>query len=554
MLLGLLTVLAWQGVNPDVELGSAMHQELRDFLFDEASFTRDLLSARAGLRSNYDSVVQERLRLIGHMQRLRELAGRSAAAERSEFEPLLGGLSTALDAKFDAAERFKSANALLRNSLMYLGFTGSGLDIRESERSLATALGQLSYSILRYAQAPDDRVAAEARLALERLEARPGRSVAVDTVIAHARLILRLQPQANELARDIGASTVAARAGALQQAIEEHLRRIDVRAGYYRRALYAVSVLLLAFIVHQVLRLRQAREAARRQELRLVRADRMSNLGLLVGSVAHEMKSPNQVILDNADSVARACHDAMELLARSPEVGPEHPVGGLPFAEMRRELPELLVGVRESALRIRRLVIDLLEYSGARGSGFPGASGRDPSTIRSFDVNESVRRVERIFGKLIRERTSRFVLDLAPGMPPAVGRSQDLEQVLVNLVMNSLDALADRQRGVAVRTRYDPAGRHIVLEVIDEGAGIAPENLARLCEPFFSTRHGKGGTGLGLAITNSLVQSLRGRLAFASELGKGTRATVELLAAGESSRDDSGRIATTLAPAAGPST
>jgi polar amino acid transport system substrate-binding protein len=77
-----------------------------------------------------------------------------------------------------------------------------------------------------------------------------------------------------------------------------------------------------------------------------------------------------------------------------------------------------------------------------------------------------------------------------------------------------------------VATAFDAAERRVMLEVRDEGVGIAPEHLRRLCDPFFTTKQESGGTGLGLAITSSLVRLHGGRLTFASELGKGTRALV----------------------------
>jgi signal transduction histidine kinase len=77
-----------------------------------------------------------------------------------------------------------------------------------------------------------------------------------------------------------------------------------------------------------------------------------------------------------------------------------------------------------------------------------------------------------------------------------------------------------------VTTAFDVAERRVVIEVRDEGVGIAPEHLGRLCNPFFTTKQASGGTGLGLTITSSLVRLHGGRLTFASELGKGTRALV----------------------------
>ncbi len=91
---------------------------------------------------------------------------------------------------------------------------------------------------------------------------------------------------------------------------------------------------------------------------------------------------------------------------------------------------------------------------------------------------------------------------------------------------NAVEALPDKEHGVTVATSFDHDEGAVILEVRDEGIGIPPEHLARLCDPFFTTKQEYGGTGLGLAITSSLVRSHAGRIIFASEPGKGTRARI----------------------------
>jgi signal transduction histidine kinase len=106
---------------------------------------------------------------------------------------------------------------------------------------------------------------------------------------------------------------------------------------------------------------------------------------------------------------------------------------------------------------------------------------------------------------------------------------QQVEQVVVNLLTNALEALPERTCGVTVTTACEAATRCVTLAVSDEGVGIQPEHLARLCDPFFTTKQESGGTGLGLAITASLVRAQGGQLTFASEPGKGTRVLVTWL-------------------------
>src|SRR5262249_46094358 len=91
--------------------------------------------------------------------------------------------------------------------------------------------------------------------------------------------------------------------------------------------------------------------------------------------------------------------------------------------------------------------------------------------------------------------------------------------------------------GVRVSTACDAIERAVVLEVRDEGVGIPAEHLARLCDPFFTTKRESGGTGLGLAITSTLVRGHGGRLTFSSEPGKGTRALVAIPISGADAVD-----------------
>jgi signal transduction histidine kinase len=100
--------------------------------------------------------------------------------------------------------------------------------------------------------------------------------------------------------------------------------------------------------------------------------------------------------------------------------------------------------------------------------------------------------------------------------------------VVINLIMNALQSLPDRDRAVCVETAFDEHAREAVIRVRDEGTGMPDEVKNRLFEPFFSTKLESGGTGLGLAISNVIVKDHRGVLEFVSEPGRGTTAIVRL--------------------------
>src|SRR5262249_34106109 len=143
-------------------------------------------------------------------------------------------------------------------------------------------------------------------------------------------------------------------------------------------------------------------------------------------------------------------------------------------------------------------------------------------------LNDAVQRGVRLLRHLIQRKTRRFQVELAASLPPVWGDAQHLEQVVVNLVLNALEALPDAECGVHVSTHCGPEDHSLVLEIADQGVGIAPQHLARLCDPFFTTKAARGGTGLGLAITATLVHAHGGRVTFQSEPGQGTRVCVTL--------------------------
>jgi len=144
------------------------------------------------------------------------------------------------------------------------------------------------------------------------------------------------------------------------------------------------------------------------------------------------------------------------------------------------------------------------------------------------NLNNVIHSALSLLSSMVRKSTDRFALDLEKDLPPVKGNFQRLEQVVINLVQNACQALPDRKKGIRVSTRWDEANGSVVLEVQDEGVGIPPENLSRITDPFFSTRHDSGGVGLGLAISSRIIKEQGGRMNFASEPGTGTKAEVFL--------------------------
>ena len=269
-------------------------------------------------------------------------------------------------------------------------------------------------------------------------------------------------------------------------------------------------------IVRDITERKRLERTARQQELQLIQANKMTALGTLISGVAHEINNPNQLVLMNSRVIAEAWDDALAILDEYRERNGEFLLSGLPYAEMRNNVSTLARDVHDGALRIERIVDDLKDFARPRAKGSHSV----------FGLNDAVQRASRLLAHLINKRTARFRVDLGLDVPPLRGDAQQVEQIVVNLLVNALEALPDREHGVGVTTRYDAAKRCTILEVSDEGTGIQREHLTRLCDPFFTTKQDSGGTGLGLAITASLVRAHGARLEFESEPDHGTRARV----------------------------
>ncbi|MBD9357672.1 DAHL domain-containing protein [Methylomonas albis] len=272
----------------------------------------------------------------------------------------------------------------------------------------------------------------------------------------------------------------------------------------------------LTAIIRDISTRKHLEEVARQQELQLIQANKMTALGTLVSGVAHEINNPNQLILLNSGLLADIWSDALEILEDHYHAAGEFSLGGLPYTEMRHSAAVLIHDVNDGAKRIERIVAELKNYA------------RPPNTdaLVSFAINDVVERTVRLLKHLIDRKTLYFKTDLPAGLPLLRGNPQQLEQVLVNLLINALEALPDPQKSVSVVTQLLDDGRQVCVEVRDQGVGIAAEHIQQLCDPFFTTKQANGGTGLGLAISASLLHAQGGRLSFSSEPGQGTCARV----------------------------
>jgi polar amino acid transport system substrate-binding protein len=274
-------------------------------------------------------------------------------------------------------------------------------------------------------------------------------------------------------------------------------------------------------LAREVSERKRALEELRRHQDQLIQADKMTSLGILVSGVAHEINNPTGLILFNTPVISEAYADAEAILAAHYREHGDFMLGGIPYSRMRGKIPQMLDDMQEGAKRIKRIVEDLKDF----------ARRNDEVASEPVDLNTVVSLAVRLVEVTIRKATDHFTIRYGEALPPVRGHAQRIEQVVVNLILNACQALPDPGRSVTVETGCDASARMVWVRVRDEGNGIAPEHLAHLTDPFFTTKRESGGTGLGLSVSAGIVKEHGGELYFDSQPGTGTTVLLTLPAA-----------------------
>lgn len=253
-------------------------------------------------------------------------------------------------------------------------------------------------------------------------------------------------------------------------------------------------------------------------QAKLVQTNKMTSLGLMVSGLGHEVNNPNNNIKMIAHLLARSWQDILPILEKHSREEGDFLIAGQSFSQAKEILPQHIAGIRDNSRRIEGIIKNLRDFA---------RKGAANMNIKA-EVNSIIYIAAAIVNSQVKQYTRHFRLDLHEGLPSVRGNPQQLEQVVINLIMNAVQALPDRQRKVLVSTSLDREGKIVIITVADEGAGMPPEVRDRIGEPFFSTKLDQGGTGLGLAIANFIIKEHKGLLEFESEPGKGTTVQVKL--------------------------
>ena len=234
-----------------------------------------------------------------------------------------------------------------------------------------------------------------------------------------------------------------------------------------------------------------ARANSRLQEAQqqLIQSGKLAAVGELTAGIVHDVKNPLAVIKGLAEE-----------LQEEPDLSPE--------------VAKQLGAIRESATRATQIVSDLLKF--ARQS---------TPEMRRQNINETIRAAVRLTDYLARKGRVEVSMELLPDPLMMMYDAIQIEQVLVNLIQNAIQAMTNGGKIHIVVTRITNG---ISLQVKDNGIGISEKNLPRIFDPFFTTKSEGEGTGLGLSVSYGIITRHRGSIDVASKVGVGTVFTVRL--------------------------
>ena len=270
--------------------------------------------------------------------------------------------------------------------------------------------------------------------------------------------------------------------------------RLNTRAGDTRIANVAIAPLVTRKF-NVIGRLIIVDDITERIELesQLTQAEKLSSIGLLAAGVAHEVNTPLAVISSYAQLLSKQINDDAKL-------GP------------------LLEKITRQTFRASEIVNNLLNFSRTGATEFS-----------AIDLNKIIAETLALLEHQLKTSHIKVETELYPGLPLIHGNAGKLQQVFLNLFLNAKDAMAGRGGILSIATLN---GDSVQVNIRDSGAGIEPENINKIYDPFFTTknvpREGQSrGTGLGLSVTYGIIQEHAGKIRVDSKPGQGTTFQLE---------------------------
>jgi len=287
--------------------------------------------------------------------------------------------------------------------------------------------------------------------------------------------------------------------------------RLDIRPVVLEHA-----AVMMAY--HDVNEQRSAQQALKESRGHLYQAQKMEALGTLVAGVAHEINNPISLIMFNLPMVRRVWQDVLPVINQLASPAVRRKYGGFSLAYLQSNFSQLIDDMEMAASRVSKIVRDLKNFS--RQSH---VSEKEP-----LKINDAVTNAVRLARTTIQKSGVGLTLAFKDNLPFIQGNLPSIEQIVLNILINAVQALDGEQGHISIKTGVRTSDAKVFIEVTDNGRGVSPAIADKVFDPFVTDKQNTGGTGLGLAVSYSLAQAHNGTITFESVEGEGTTFTIWL--------------------------
>ena len=552
---------------------------IRQIKQNDSQWENEILKARTSINYNYDPLVWPVVEMKRLWRAFESIETRNQHGNSPAWRQAYADYQQAFEEKTNYVERFKSHNAVLRNSLAFLPAAADGIQAQLGQLADADALRlhnistdtyDLMLSSLEFAQMTTDDKAADILVGLNKLAVNKERlplefHAPIDTLSNHIALILREQPKVNQLLEQIGALPVAAHLDAIAMMLDRDERTallVNQRYHFYLLVFSTLLVLLLLYMAVWLLRsfgeinrvnralvvandeleqrvarrtqaLTQASAALQREiderkllESQLVQSEKLASLGQLAAGIAHEVNNPIGFVSSNLGALGTYFARLQDMLKAyrdaEPAIGPATLQASLvklrsemELAYILDDIPLLISESKDGISRVGQIVRDLKDFSRVDSSQDWQWANLHQGIDSTLNIAASELKYK---ADLVKQYSVLPEVECLPSQ---------INQVIMNLVVNAAHAMGTERGTITVRTGCANDDK-VWIEVADNGCGIPAQSLQKIFDPFYTTKPVGQGTGLGLSLSYGIIKRHCGEIHVHSEVGVGTTFRVEL--------------------------
>jgi len=206
------------------------------------------------------------------------------------------------------------------------------------------------------------------------------------------------------------------------------------------------------------------------------------------------------------------------VLIEQKNIFPDQKFGGFTYEFLEDNLPQLVADMDMAANRVAKIVSDLKNFS----------KQSNVAEKSALQMNTAVKNALRLAQTTLRKSGVQIELELGEDLPLMQGNLQSIEQIILNIIINAIQAIDHENGVIRIRSGFQKKDGRILIAISDNGRGITAAVADKLFLPFVTDKQEEGGTGLGLSVTYGLVQAHGGDISFETRQGKGTTFTISM--------------------------